>query len=141
MNVDVTSIIMTDLLRELNFGVREALPRGLSVDEAKQIISKRDNLAIETIIDSSESNKSASKRVVRFLDLVANDTDGASVKKILVLSHGAFLRNLLNKFVELPNKVEKLANCSITHLQLQIDPNAPRASFQTVYSINSKSHL
>lgn len=140
MNVDVTSIITTDLLRELNFGVREGLLRGLSVDEAKQIISKRDNLAIETIIDSSESNKSASKRVVRFLDLVANDTDGASVKKILVLSHGAYLRNLLNKFVELPNKVEKLANCSITHLQLQIDPGAP-PSFQTVYSINSKSHL
>ncbi len=140
MNVEITSIITTDLLRELSFGVREALPRGTSVNEAKQIISKRDNIAIETIIDTAESNESASNRVVQFLDLLANDTDAAIVKKILIVSHGAFLRNLLNKFVELPNKIEKLANCSITHLQLQIGPSGSR-SFQTVYSINSTSHL
>jgi len=140
MNRDVDSIITTDLLREISFGVREALPRGTSIEEAKQIISKRDKVAVETIIDTAESNESSNKRALQFLNLIANDADTPSVSTILVLSHGAFLRNLVNKFVELPNKIEKLSNCSITHLQMHIDPNGS-LSFPTIRSINSTSHL
>eukprot|EP01035_Chromulina_nebulosa_P019184 gene19184-25030_t len=43
------------LLREINFGVLEGLPRNTKLEEAKIIISKRDGIPIEDIDDISES--------------------------------------------------------------------------------------
>ena len=56
-----------NLLRELNFGVREALPRSYTKDQAIIEVAKRMNIDVSDVVDISESVKDVYVRQVAFL--------------------------------------------------------------------------
>jgi len=56
-----------NLLRELNFGVRENLPRSMSKKQAKVEVAKRMNIDVSDVVDISESVKDVYVRQVAFL--------------------------------------------------------------------------
>jgi broad specificity phosphatase PhoE len=61
-NSQSPQIIHTSELREINFGVREALPRGTTVAGAKAILSKRMGVSEDTIENTAEAPREVADR-------------------------------------------------------------------------------
>lgn len=124
---EVVSFESTPLLREVSFGVREALPRGTSVSQAKEIISKRDGIHVDDIIDSAESNYQVYDRQDNFFKKVIRDIKNMKatndklgpIPRVLVVTHGAFIRLLVNRILK-SDKLEAggLKNCSISRIMI-----------------------
>ena len=49
------TIIYTTLIREIGFGIRENLPRGTSVMDAKLIYAKNNNMNVKEVLDNCET--------------------------------------------------------------------------------------
>lgn len=119
---------MSSLIRELNFGIREKLPRGTSTAEAKQIISRRDSIPIIDIIDNAENGESVFARQQIFIETVFNDYEiylspevvgkNDEIPKILVLSHGGFIKRFLSSFCGL-RSIDKIKNCSVSKVVIE----------------------
>ena len=124
-NSQEPQIIHTPELREINFGVREALLRGTTIAQAKKIISKRMGVSEETIMDTAEAPRELADRQLRLLRSIQKDIH-AKVKqsssepgvdkssyKVLCVTHGGFIKGLLREHCKItpPSKID---NCSVS---------------------------
>lgn len=110
------------LLREMNFGVKEMLPRDTDFEAAIQIVALREGIRCEDVVDSAETNAEVKNRQHKFLsetifsELVAQGFPGNSFDakeeqlvqpsqkenpKVLCVSHGGFIRRFLTNFCDL----------------------------------------
>lgn len=114
----------TSLLREVCFGVREGLPRGTSVQEAKSIIAVRESITdISMISDYAESDSAVHHRQWTFInhmmEMLSSTDTIVENPKILIVTHGAFIRLFLRDFCHLRG-FEKIKNCSVTKLTFEL---------------------
>lgn len=142
-----TGLERSMLLREVSFGIREALPRGTTIEEAKVIVANRDNIHVNDVEDYSETNEEIKKRQKVFLrQIVADmcefgleaDTISKSVN-VLCVTHSAFIRHLLANYSDLDKDCFIVANCSLTVIEIEYDETNPN-SF-TVHIDKSKISL
>ena len=126
-----TEMLVADvLLREMNFGVKEMLPRDTEFEAAVQIVALREGIRCEDVIDSAETNSEVKNRQHKFLsetifpELVAQGFPEKSFDastpailpskedqlvqsqekenpKVLCVSHGGFIRRFLTNFCDL----------------------------------------
>ena len=155
------------LLREVSFGIREGLTRGTTIEEAKLIVSRKENLHIDDIEDFAETDEEIMKRQKVFLnqlvldiydDYMLNDPslssssivstdenqiDEYDMPNILCVTHSAFIRHLLSTYTDIKKENIKIKNCSLTIIELEFDILNPTKF--TIYvdknKINLVSHL
>lgn len=119
-------IVPTILVRELNFGVREQLPRGTTMDEARAIVAKATGVDVSAVLDNAETFEEVTERQRKFIDLVFQDIESNAelikasnsgiIHKILVLSHGGYIRSFLRSFCDKDHlgSIDKIKNCSVS---------------------------
>ena len=125
------------LLRELRFGVREQLPRGTSPEAAKAQVAARLGIAEGAVVDSAESPDELAQRQELFLhdaldglwegggggegpnpNPTPNQGGGDGVggadgpPRVLCVSHGAFIRGLLERALGV--MIPSIKNCSVS---------------------------
>jgi broad specificity phosphatase PhoE len=116
-------------LREVNFGVKEMLPRDTTFEAAVEIVAKREGIRREDVVDNTETSAELKIRQHRFLTEtlypelksicskadssktaaptdVESKLDGilgreSSNPKILCVSHGGFIRRFLSNYCDL----------------------------------------
>jgi probable phosphoglycerate mutase len=142
-NSQSPQIIHTSELREINFGVREALPRGTTVAGAKAILSKRMGVSEDAIENTAEKHREVADRQMRFLKsirkdiqakeaLLRSETAGIDDKrppyKILCVTHGGFIKIFLRKHCKFtpPSKID---NCSQTIITMEYDASGDSEDF------------
>ncbi len=169
MGIDINNdqfVVKTPLLREICFGLRENLPRGTSVQEAKQRHAIRTGTNIDSIEDFAEKPESIYRRHEEFLGLITqylsssssasapllaskDTTEEARLSNILCVSHGGFLKSFLQKYC-VPS-CDSIANCSVSIVDIEwlsgIEDRTEASSFLsypknfTVSLLNDISHL
>jgi broad specificity phosphatase PhoE len=113
-----------ELLREINFGCREGLPRTTTLEEAISIKAQAQNIPIEEYIDTSEKAGDVKSRQVEFLKMIYRDhikesNGGETVFNILCVSHGAYIKRFLRNFVDI--QVEKIKNCALSVIDIEYE--------------------
>lgn len=112
----VEAILPLDLIREISFGVREELPRSVSVSEARAIFAEKQGIDEKDVIDLAETADQVRDRQLLFLrklkEEFSNDGETAGTKKVLCVSHGGFIRRFLANFCS--HNIAKVRNCSIS---------------------------
>lgn len=119
----------TAVVREVKFGIREGLPKEVSVEEAKRIWSEKHGGTVESVIDPAESEAEVLIRQRVFLQALRTAA-AASLPhhqqqqqqqlqpiRVLCVSHGGFIRRFLSNFTD-DVKVDSIPNCSITTLHI-----------------------
>eukprot|EP00602_Paraphysomonas_sp_CaronLab_P007783 CAMPEP_0185027568 /NCGR_PEP_ID=MMETSP1103-20130426/12827_1 /TAXON_ID=36769 /ORGANISM="Paraphysomonas bandaiensis, Strain Caron Lab Isolate" /LENGTH=171 /DNA_ID=CAMNT_0027561647 /DNA_START=242 /DNA_END=757 /DNA_ORIENTATION=+ len=125
-------------LRERKYGIREGYDKYLSVEKVREMISESRGIPLEEIVDDAESLADVHIRQERFVSHLCdtmiggvseNTTDG-SIPRVLVVSHGGFIRAFLEKYAPestsavapLENTPQgqrvKVGNCSITIVRI-----------------------
>lgn len=119
------NIDTTNLLREMHFGVRDDLPRGTSVRKAKEIIAKRDNVDVSTVIDTAETNDEVTLRqeqlLFQIISSLESDDATIDIPRVLLVSHGGFIRYFLKDRCNFTN-IDGIRNCSVTRVLLEKSP-------------------
>ena len=127
------------VVREVNFGIREGLPKGITVEEARCLWSKKHGVAVETVSDPAESEAEVLMRQRAFLGVLRSAAVSArpgsgslpqqqeqeqqeerqhlQPVKVLCVSHGGFIRRFLSNFTDAV-PVDSIPNCSITTLRI-----------------------
>ena len=92
--------------------VPELIERSFGVAEGLDHASWRKLYESHEVIEGLESLEDLRTRTVQLLDLIANEYSG---KRVLAVSHGAFIRKVLNIVTngELPLEGERLSNASL----------------------------
>ena len=92
--------------------VPELIERSLGVAEGLDHASWRKLYESHEVIEGLESLEDLRTRTVQLLDLIAKEYSG---KRVLAVSHGAFIRKVLNIVTngELPREGERLSNASL----------------------------
>ena len=92
--------------------VPELIERSFGVAEGLDHASWRKLYESHQVIEGLESLEDLRTRTVQLLDLIANEYSG---KRVLAVSHGAFIRKVLNIVTngELPREGERLSNASL----------------------------
>lgn len=138
-------VVPTNLIRELHFGVREMLPHGTSVEDARRIKAEKLGVPIEELVDNSETTDQFKVRAYQFLKLLSEDKDlfdefliskisndstaNNSIPTLLLITHGGFIKNFL---IHICGKsvLKKITNCSVTILTIHFSSNnKPSFSF------------
>ena len=130
----------TPLIREKNFGVKENLPKDISVLEATKIVAQKLGIDVSEVIDTTESPDHIFLRQKKFLSILSESLrfeveSGLNENKltehnILCVTHGHFIQrffsNLQNDNYNLGElksqqigKIPKFDNCSISLLHLK----------------------
>jgi broad specificity phosphatase PhoE len=141
INPDTSRIEYTNLLREISFGVREALSKDITTDEAKVIVAKKLGIAIEDVIDSAESVDAVQARQQLFINKLIELPFNDKINNILVVSHGGYIKAFLRDFC-LIHDMEKIKNCSISKIRLKINKLDNSVSFECDRSnLNMVNHI
>lgn len=92
--------------------VPELIERSFGVAEGLDHASWRKLYESHEVIEGLESLEDLRTRTVQLLDLIANEYSG---QRVLAVSHGAFIRKVLNIVTngELPRDGERLSNASL----------------------------
>ena len=92
--------------------VPELIERSFGVAEGLDHASWRKLYESHEVIEGLESLEDLRTRTVQLLDLIAKEYSG---KRVLAVSHGAFIRKVLNIVTngELPREGERLSNASL----------------------------
>jgi broad specificity phosphatase PhoE len=92
--------------------VPELIERSFGVAEGLDHASWRKLYESHEVIEGLESLEDLRTRTVQLLDLIANEYSG---QRVLAVSHGAFIRKVLNIVTkgELPREGERLSNASL----------------------------
>ena len=108
-------LMRTALLREISFGVREELPRGTTVYDAKLLVAERQQIPVSEVIDTAETKEQVHRRQVDFIKQLQHHCMNSNhIPTILCVSHGAFIRQFLTTFCPMLPVVSKIGNCSVT---------------------------
>jgi broad specificity phosphatase PhoE len=153
-----------ELLREINFGVLESLPRGTSVEEGIRVRAERLGLRLEEVRDHREAPHEVEQRHGRLLEFIAaralqatgtssthphnmttdNSTaTGPSVPaprhvKVLCVSHGGFIRSFITRRVGVP--CESVPNCSFTEVEVTVGAGGDVLSLR-LHRLNDAAHI
>lgn len=145
MNPDCSIPVETRLLREINFGIRENLPSHLSAAEARARLASTREIDADSIVDCAESPAEIEKRgeaLMKELGLHLQKIHASgrrqSPRKILCVSHGGFIRNVVNKFCR--TDIFSLKNCSISVLEICWDSDIDIVAVSPVV-LDSVEHL
>lgn len=129
------TVVQTELIRELNFGVRESMPGGLSLKEAKVIFAKKNGIAVTDVIDTSESDADVSIRQIKFLQTVKEEFLSRSISKdinrpwrVLCMTHGGFIRRFLRFQCRYPAP-DSIKNCSVSVLSMELETSEGSDSY------------
>jgi len=132
---DNMAVVQTELIRELNFGVRESMRRGLSLKEAKEIFAKKNGIAVKDVVDTSESDSDVSIRQIKFLQTVKEEFLSRSSSgemdrpfKVLCMTHGGFIRRFLRFQCNYPSP-DSIKNCSVSILSMELEKSEGSESF------------
>ena len=92
--------------------VPELIERSFGVAEGLDHASWRKLYESHEVIEGLESLEDLRTRTVQLLDLIANEYSG---QRVLAVSHGAFIRKVMNIVTngELPREGERLSNASL----------------------------
>lgn len=135
----------SQLLREINFGIRENLPSHVTSDEAKDIVAAKLGVHRDSVVDHAESSEQIISRQTEFFKslgsrLSAIPSDECKIFKVLCVSHGGFIRHILNHHCNLG--LHSIGNCSINIIELIWDDPADTTAV-SIYpiQIEGMSHL
>ena len=136
--------IETTLLREINFGIRENLPSGVTAEEAKDIIAAKTGAPRDGIVDHAES---ADAVIVRQRDLfnlfkaqLSEIPDSRNrLIKVLCVSHGGFIKSIMNHHLSL--ELTSLGNCSINVVEVLWNDNADSSFDINAVRVHDIAHL
>lgn len=108
-------LMKTKLLREISFGVREELPRGTTLYDAKLLVAERQQIPVSEVIDTAESTEQVHSRQVDFIKQLQHHCMNSNhIPTILCVSHGAYIRQFLTIFCPMLPVVSKIGNCSVS---------------------------
>jgi broad specificity phosphatase PhoE len=146
---DDIQVIFNPVLREVNFGVREGLQKDISVEEAKRIRSEEKGVSLESVTDSCESEAEVMTRQRAFLDELraliqapqAHLGTNIAPMKVLCVTHGGFIRRFLANFTNNLNKIDSVANCSITIVHVSYSQDSDGSPICTALDVCETSHL
>lgn len=116
---DSFDINTTELLREVSFGFLEGMTRGTTRQEGLNILRARhgDDYQVTEDIESHDEIFSRQLRAIDYIMNIISDYQGDSAPKVLVLSHGAFIRHFLEKYCDIDlKKFGKIKNCSMSRI-------------------------
>jgi broad specificity phosphatase PhoE len=108
---DTADIVALELVMNVVV-VPELIERSFGVAEGLDHASWRKLYESHEVIEGLESLEDLRTRTVQLLDLIANEYSG---QRVLAVSHGAFIRKVLNIVTngELPREGERLSNASL----------------------------
>ena len=93
------------ITRELCFGVREALSKETSIEEAKIIVAKKLGISPGDVIDTAETFEQLKARQKSLLTKIIEDlssfNDRNDTINILVVSHGGYIKYFLKTFLSI----------------------------------------
>jgi broad specificity phosphatase PhoE len=138
--------IETTLLREINFGIRENFPSYVSASEARVLIAAKTDTPAESIVDIAESDEEIQNRSSTLLTELGihlqkseqQQTDDR-VPKFLCVSHGGFIRNLINYHCK--TDINSLRNCSISVIEISWDAEIGCISKVIPVKLHDVEHL
>ena len=108
-------LMKTKLLREISFGVREELPRGTTLYDAKLLVAERQQIPVSEVIDTAETKEQVHSRQVDFIKQLQHHCMNSNhIPTILCVSHGAYIRQFLTTFCPMLPVVSKIGNCSVS---------------------------
>ena len=108
-------LMRTALLREISFGVREELPRGTTLYDAKLLVAERQQIPVSEVIDTAETKEQVHRRQVDFIKQLQHHCMNSNhIPTILCVSHGAYIRQFLTTFCPMLPVVSKIGNCSVS---------------------------
>ena len=108
-------LMKTKLLREISFGVREELPRGTTLYDAKLLVAERQQIPVSEVIDTAETKEQVHRRQVDFIKQLQHHCMNSNhIPTILCVSHGAYIRQFLTTFCPMLPVVSKIGNCSVS---------------------------
>ena len=135
-------------MRELNFGVREALPRSYTKDQAIIEVAKRMNIDVSDVVDTAESLEGVYVRQVEFLTSLGHQLNNignkmesstvidrmnniipidGSMTKVLCVAHGGYIKSFLRNFCKNITVPDKVQNCAVSIITIdwpdRSDPN------------------
>lgn len=128
-NSDISRIEVTQLLREISFGVREALPKETTVEQAKIIVAKKLGIPVGEVVDTAEKSIEVRNRQQNFIDKLIELPLNDELNNILLVTHGGYIRAFLRDFC-LVQDMEKIKNCSISKIRLKINKSDKTFEFE-----------
>ena len=129
------------LLREINFGIRENLPSHFTTADARAYLVSQKGVEEDSIVDTAETAADILDRQRELFKALATHLPAAPVErhvKFLCVSHGGFIRNLVNHHCN--QSLTTIKNCSVTVIEFSWDANACLTGAVPV-RINDTSHL
>ena len=139
----VAPLETTPLVREYRMGIRENLPTGTPIAECRKIVAGKLGIPISEVVDNSETDLDVCDRQRSFFEYLITKvsekfkvTEGGCEPekqciKVLLVSHGGFIRSLLVNIFEYPDRI-KLRNCSISKVQICKDLGDSTVSYNII---------
>lgn len=128
----------TALVREVCYGVRERLPTSTTVAEAREIVAKQLGIDEKDVVDHAEQPEQVRERQAAFLQKLRVDfSNGGSSGKVLLVSHGGFIKRLLANFCG--HTAPHIRNCSISAVVVRWEDDSP-AIFCTAGAVDFADH-
>ena len=127
---------------------REALPRSVTIEEARLIYAERNGINEKDVIDNAESLADLTARQRAFIEFVSSHVapkesisiDDQDNNQILVVTHGAFIRNFLTSFCGLES-IRGIANCGVTKVHVEVNSSGITCSIPDETLVNYSMHL
>lgn len=148
---ELSAIRMDQRLRECCLGVRENLPRGTTVEEAKQIVAAKLGVSVAEVEDKAETLDDLAKRAVGFVEdelvpcvmelAVSSAQLGRAEANVLVVSHGGLLRAMMNYLAPRLGRRSVVSNCSVSKFVARIVEGAVRFSLEYVDDVSHLAEL
>lgn len=133
-------VLLTSALREIAFGVREALPRSTTIEEARRIVALRTGVKPEEVEDRTETVEAVLARQRDFLRAIIRDSlsdsnkhynggtkasetaqqdlsvqEGKTPPPVLCVSHGGYIRTFITQIMKVPRTAfTSINNCSLS---------------------------
>jgi broad specificity phosphatase PhoE len=127
----------TELIREISFGVREALSRAVTLEQATEEFARRNKISIAEVVDTAESMGQVKDRQVRFIQKLYKDlfalssasssSDDEREFRVLAVSHGGFIKQFVKNFCPDVNCPGKIGNCAVSTFDIVwVDDGTPK---------------
>ena len=113
--------------------------------EAKVIVAERDGIPIDEVESKyppAETQEQMKTRQDAFIKYVASQKL-PPFSKVLVVSHGAYIKAFVSNMCSIPiNEVDRIMNCSVTGVQVEIDDSNNTYKCRLVEGgLNCHAHL
>ena len=156
--IPITILERTAMLREMSFGIREGLPRSTSVEQARKIIAVQRgwNESRWNEVDVNEETEEAvrerislyfdwlSQRIHQhFVSLtnISDSIDSTRPLRVLIVSHGGFIRRIFRLYSAPNCVIPKLDNASISILDMKIESKSATLNYTILFDLKEVNLL